>query len=109
MGVSMSERHTQAGPCDCGDAPKQRAVGQCEDRSALRAAAALAGLTCAAAPVFSDSSSIASVNQPELWKPKTGDSNSWTADKSFSAHSAKLFTQPRDLLGDLFLTGNLYL
>ena len=36
---------------------------------------------------------------PNLWKAKTGDPNFRTAGESFFAHSARLFTRPRDLLG----------
>ena len=39
---------------------------------------------------------------PNLWKLKTGDPNFWTAGKSFPAHSAGVFTRPRDWLGGGF-------
>jgi hypothetical protein len=38
-------------------------------------------------------------HEPNLWKAKTGDPNFRTADKTFFAHSAGVFTQARDWFG----------
>ena len=65
---------------------------QCRDCKALRASVTAAELASASLPVFSTSPSTASVNEPDIWKAKTGDPNFRTAGKLCSAHSAQLFT-----------------
>ena len=43
-----------------------------------------------------------SLHKPNNSKAKAGNPNFWTAGKSFSIQFARLFTQPRDLLGISF-------
>jgi hypothetical protein len=63
-------------------------------------------LNRAAAPVFPPASywilPDGCPHEPDLWKEKTGDPNFRTAEETFPAHSARVFTQARTLLGISF-------
>ena len=48
---------------------------------------------------FSTNPNRASVSETDLWKPKTGDPNYWTAGQSLFAQPAELFTQSRAVSG----------